>query len=397
MSFFKASIRGERVLLSNKKSINWKEFLTCSDKHRIKEIIYSSIEWDNTGNLEKESIEQWKKDTFFTALSQMKHMKRFGDVLKEFNNKGIDVLVLKGLIVRELYPRPDLRTMSDADILVHKKDLDESCNILMNLGYLKKEECDHHGAHIVFTHPYYYPIEVHWTLINDEFFRGSKEFEKHIWNNAVKVNINEGIGYSLCLEDLALHLCTHMAVHIACGGFGVRQLADLVLLVEKKGDQINWTKFMNNVNECGVNKFVLIIFNICNELFDMKVPKQIKIKSFNKKYMNLLIDDIFKDGVYGHGDIGDTVANKLAFNKENNEKDNNLKELFQFIFPPISKMSDKYNYAKKHRMLSPIAWVHHLFLGIFNKDYNLIEKAKFIFLTTHISRKKNKLIKWLEL
>ena len=36
----------------------------------------------------------------------------------------------------------------------------------------------------------------------------------------------------------------HMAAHLAATGFGVRQICDLVLLVEKKGDEIDWNKFI---------------------------------------------------------------------------------------------------------------------------------------------------------
>ena len=34
-------------------------------------------------------------------------------------------------------------------------------------------------------------------------------------------------------------------------------------------------------------------------------------------------------------------------------------------------MSEKYNYAKDNKILTPVAWAHHLGAGVLNKDYSL--------------------------
>ena len=59
--------------------------------------------------------------------------------------------------------------------------------------------------------------------------------------------------------------------------------------------------------------------------------------------------------------------------------------------------SSAYNYAKKHKILHPVAWGHHLIRGVFNKDYSLKEKIKFTTDTVSVSQKRNDLINYLEL
>lgn len=59
-------------------------------------------------------------------------------------------------------------------------------------------------------------------------------FEKSLWKDAIEVEVRGVKALLLSLEDLAVHLCTHMVVHLAYIGFEIRQLLDLVLLVEKK-------------------------------------------------------------------------------------------------------------------------------------------------------------------
>ncbi|MGL4570214.1 MAG: nucleotidyltransferase domain-containing protein [Clostridium sp.] len=393
MVFLKKGIRGEKVKFDEK--VKWESILKLSEEHKVKGIIYSSIDWGKKLTFSKEIINTWKRDTFISAVSQSRHLTETANILNEFSIKDIKVIALKGLVVRELYPIPDLRTMSDSDILVHKCDLEKVSEILKENGYCKNEEKDNHGAHFIYTKDFCYPIEVHWTLINDDFFKGSKSFEEDVWDRIDEVSINGAKTYSLALEDLALHLCAHMAVHIAYGGFGVRQLCDLVLLVEKRGVEIDWDVFLNKVSKSGIDKFVFIIFKICNELFNMKIPFNIsKEISFNRKYVDILIEDIFRDGVYASNDMHNVFANEFAFDKEEITA---FKKFILFIFPPIKKMSEKYNYAKKYKLLIPIAWIHHLFSGITRNEYKFIDKVKFIFLTNYISRRKNKLLNWLEI
>jgi hypothetical protein len=62
--------------------------------------------------------------------------------------------------------------------------------------------------------------------------------ESKVWTHSVTKTI--GDAYVLCLgtEDFLMHLCLHMAVHMRCGGFGLHQLCDLLLLAEQEGPSI---------------------------------------------------------------------------------------------------------------------------------------------------------------
>jgi hypothetical protein len=107
-------------------------------------------------------------------------------VLKVFNKESIPVIVLKGLVARDFYPKPELRTMSDADVLVNKEDLNRVKKLLKNLGYIESETTE---VHIVFEHKEHYDIEVHWTLTDMSYFKGQPVFENQICGNAIKVKV----------------------------------------------------------------------------------------------------------------------------------------------------------------------------------------------------------------
>ena len=395
------SIRGAKCKDINTNNLNLKKLFNEAKYHKVEGLIYSSIDkslFSDTKNLC--ILEEEKKATLSTIIAQSKHVKIISQVLNEFNKNDIPVIVLKGLFVRKLYPNPNLRTMCDADILVHPHDLNKIEVLLTSMGYKKIEESDEHGAHIVFYN-HSIVIEVHWRLTNKDFYKGDTSFEDNLWDNVIEFSINNVKTLSLGLEDLALHLCIHMAVHLACHGFGIRQLCDLVLVVEKKYDEINWVSFNKKIRACKIEKFTAAIFNVCRKLFNMNIPQELSsIYKVDEKTLNLLIDDIFESGVFGNKNINNMFGRELAFDKGMENGSNRIRVMGRFIrllFPPISEMNDKYNYAKRYKILAPVAWIHHLFEGIFNKNYNMKNKIVMLFSTVAISNSRSKLLKKLEL
>lgn len=396
-----STIHSKRVKFDKDEVINWGELLEEAREHSVTSLIYSSINKSNIINsLEKDRLNLLKEQIFYSNINQVKHIKQTVVILKELRMRNIDAIVLKGLVVRSLYPNPDLRTMSDADIIVHREDLSKLTEVLLSMNYVKTKHEDEHGAHIVFN-KLNSCIEVHWTLLNEDFFKGDKLFEQNLWNNTMKIEIGDTEALSLSWEDLAVHLCIHMASHFSHKGFGVRQLCDLVLVVEKKYDEINWVSFNEKIRACKIEKFTAAIFNVCRKLFNMNIPQELSsIYKVDEKTLNLLIDDIFESGVFGNKNINNMFGRELAFDKGMENGSNRIRVMGRFIrllFPPISEMNNKYNYAKRYKILAPVAWIHHLFEGIFNKNYNMKNKIVMLFSTVAISNSRSKLLKKLEL
>lgn len=396
-----AGIRGK---LADKvyDNVEWDEVIDLADKHKVEGIIYLALRKSKLiSNIGEEKISLLKQKAAITGITQSRHISGLSTVLNKINERNIPVIVLKGLVVREFYPQPDQRSMNDADILVHEGNVEKVKQLLIDMGYVYLE--DHKASHhIALVHHKYPFIELHWNLFKRDGFSNELEhYERLIWRRAIKVNVGEAEVLSLSYEDLALHLCMHMAAHLAATGFGVRQLCDLVLLVEHKGDEIEWNSFIMKARMYGFEKFGKIIFLLCNKLFNMEAPKEINIKVVNnKKYVSALLNEIFEAGVHGKKEMANQFATQVAFNFE--KKDSNatlgaINRYFRFIFPKIDDMSDKYSYAKKVKILAPIAWIHHLFAGVFASEYSFKDKVEFLTKGVAKAVNRNKLLDWMEL
>lgn len=394
------SIRNE-VCKKKYDNVDWNELINLSRKHKIEGLIYSALnKAELLENIDEDKVKDLKKEVFFTGVTQISNMSKLEKVFNEFSKENVPVIVLKGLVVREYYPQPEQRSMSDADIFVKAKDINKSKKILIDLGYTEIDaEASHHIKYIKSGYPM---IELHWHVMKRDGFSDELDlFEDDIWDRTIEVKVKGAKVLSLGYEDLALHLCMHMAAHLAASGFGVRQIADLVLLVEKKGHLIDWTLFINKAEEFGFKKFIIIMFKICNILFSMDIPKEMAVYKIDDEEMfESLISTIFDGGVYGKKDMASNFANQVAFNykgKDSNSTIGAIRRYFRFIFPSIETMSDKYSYARKIRILTPIAWIHHLFSGIFRKEYNFTDKIRFLTKGAKESVEKNKILSWMEL
>lgn len=273
--------------------------------------------------------------------------------------------------------------MSDSDILIHIEDLEKVKRILLNMGYFQKHK---DSKHVVFLHKQYLPIELHWLLIDKNYFTKAGYLEKDVWKNVQSINICGTNTLVPSIENQILYLCLHMAVHFLYSGFGLRQLSDLVLLVESERNKINWDIFYKKIRKCKIQNFVIVLFEVCRRLFRMDVPYILYNKKLeNSQYVDMIIHNVFSRGIYGGiygkasmNSVGDNV---LMLHNVNNGKFYTciarLKYIIKFLFPRRYKLSKRYSYVKGNRAFIPIAWLHRLIYGFFRKDFNINKKFFF--------------------
>ncbi|MEG1148278.1 MAG: nucleotidyltransferase family protein [Niameybacter sp.] len=387
--------RGEKAAWEEEVPL-WQEIIEQADAHHIKGLIYPGIDNESIQKVEPQLLKNWKKDVFITGVSQSQHIAQVVEVLEAFQKMNVPVIVLKGLVVRQFYPRPELRTMSDADFLVPLRDLEKIESYLLSLGYVKEEASP---VHIAYVHPKRTTIEVHWTIRDARIFEQVNSLEEELWNEAVPVKIRHIEVLSLGLEDLIIHLCAHMATHLLVGGFGVRQVLDLALLLEQKEDEVNWENFKRKAQVWKLEVFIVAVIGICHELFELPMPEGVKsLGENNEKIINELIEEIFDGGVYGRSDMTYVFAHELAANRgEGDDKRGTIHNFLDFLCPAKENLSDTYHYAKKYPILLPIAWIHHFYRGMTHHDYSIKEKIKFSCKAYIISKKRSQLLKQLEL
>ena len=64
-------------------------------------------------------------------------------IFAAFEAKNIDFMPLKGTLLKPLYPKNDMRSMSDVDVLIKLEQYDKIRSVMQSLGFSEKTESDH--------------------------------------------------------------------------------------------------------------------------------------------------------------------------------------------------------------------------------------------------------------
>ena len=289
--------------------------------------------------LEKQSLIS-PKDEIFAKFQKQQYLAMYrcegmeyeiARIRDFFENEKIGFIMLKGAVVRELYPEGWMRTSSDIDVLVHREDLDRAEELLLNkLEYKKGREGTHDrsfhsdgGVH----------VELHFTLIEDERANLAQDVLKDAWDHAT---VADGKKYEHVFSDEMFYFyhIAHIAKHIEHAGSGIRPFIDLWLINKKEKNPAARQKLLKR---CSLDDFA----RICDELADYWMGETESLSELCKRFEVFILNC----GIYG------SEENRIAISRKNGKS--TLRYVFFRIFMPYSSLKQVYPIIKKHKWLIP--------------------------------------------
>lgn len=270
----------------------------------------------------------------------------YAEVSNALANENITNIAVKGPIVKRYYPDPDLRTMGDIDLVIHKDDIPHACQVMKNLGF---EECVSSVDEYKFERRNMC-IEIHEDLTSKDFGTGVdyKKEMQYIFNN-VKNPDN-------CIQELAdechlVYLILHIAHHLISSGCGVRQILDIALTI--KHCDIDIKNVLEKFESFKLTELAHFIFYLCDKWFGVKCEDY----NIDKELYEFMTDHILTGGVFGFD--ADREDNKYV---RDSMQQNKFSFLLSRAFPNIKAMRVKIIWFRnKPAILLPIAWVYRWF------------------------------------
>lgn len=160
---------------------------------------------------------------------------------------GIAYIPLKGSVLRELYPKPWMRTSCDIDVLVHEEDIDSAVSAVADNTDLAFFKRNFHDVSLVNDNVH---LELHFSLKED--MESIDRLLGSVWEHARQ---KDGCLYEMTPEYLVFHIAAHMAYHMVHGGLGVRPYLDLWLLRNSESFSFDEDKLKAMCRECGILTF----------------------------------------------------------------------------------------------------------------------------------------------
>jgi len=336
--------------------VSLEQLYALSKKHKVANIIYPVLrERIKDTDFEKCFSQAYYKAMYRESIQENEYNAIEGKLLE----KNIDFLPLKGIVMKNLYPSSDMRTMIDIDILIKKEDLAKISEIMTGLGYGKPEKGVDHFAY------YKEPImnvEMHFTLISEAKRNGRFSYFSDWWSKAVREEAHN-CKWRLQKEDFFIYMLAHCAKHFMGGGCGIRSVLD-VYLYEKKVD-FNKEYVRSKLKECELLDFYDHLMKLAAIWFEND-----ESNSFYETMTEFIVDGGYQ------GNTKNRALYEVAATKEENFKKRKFKGAVRKLFPPLKIMKYGYDFLNKYPFLLPAAWIMRCFSALFKKQsYKLLKSS----------------------
>lgn len=390
LSILRGSLKDEKYKIEY--SIDADKLFKEADSEGVLPTVYYYLDKECLKQFALPSVlEKYKKTIIIHNTMQLRSNYYISKVLRDLSEQGIEVIVLKGVQIKEYYKRPEFRPMGDCDILVKTDDFDKVRDYFINNGFT--EGFLEHEVHRSYELNGI-SFEAHFKTINESFVYGDySDFDNKLWKNSISC----GDYRIIDINNLLVYLTIHMAVHARYSGFGLRQIYDVALIVNKEKDNINWDYILEEVKKYKLFKFFSGIISVITDELGIElsdyVLQRINVRDEERE---LLLENIFLSGVHGkkNENIDYLILSRYGANSASHKV---VKKIIRLMFPTRGGLGKGYEYTFKYPVLYPFACIHYQFTKGLFKKYGIVENIKNIRSAIELGNMRKELVETFDL
>ena len=361
--------------------IDWNIIHLYAQRHLVSGIIYAQAK----KILPETILGAFQQETIATYYNYSYREEDVKTIKHIFTEENIPFFLVKGPVIAEKYPIPELRAMGDIDLVVHPEDREKCHAILCKNGFVsqskqKDREWQYYKNSL--------ETELHDRLVYKEAVneKDQDEYFNNCWQYVQ--------GYQLDWNFHLLFLIFHLRKHLMNSGAGFRQFMDLA--VAAQATETDWKWIKQGLKETGMLTFAQRCYGFINQWFGIETPI---MEEIDEQFFNEATKKIFADGIFGFDNADN--ADSAVINRVRKKRFSSLRMLsiaIRYVFLPIDEMKsiNEYSYLKKAPILLPIAWIHRIvFSASKNKKRNAISNLKKSFVSKDkIVKRDDMMKKW---
>ncbi|MGN0414704.1 MAG: nucleotidyltransferase family protein [Agathobacter sp.] len=272
---------------------------------------------------------------------------------------------LKGAVLKELYPRQEMRQMADNDILFDANYEAAVNDYFVREGYEVISYAK--GNHDVYEKEPVYNFEMHTSLFGEAHNEVWAEYYKDIQSRLNKSD--EHFLYSFTDEDFYIYFIVHAYKHFDGCGTGIRYFVDSYVYQNAK--KLDWSYIERELDKLGVLAFEKTFRSISMKIFG----KGEAVSQLSGEEYSMLCDSMFA-GTYGNLQSGiGKKLHKIQGNEDRITKNTKVKYIIGRLFPPMSFIKTYYPFIYRTKILIPFFVIYRIFRGIIPNGKRLWKEA----------------------
>ena len=367
----KAALKNEKVSWSEElESQDWVELFRIATTHQVLPLIYEAVyDCPAARNMEPQVFMSAKQQTIRSVMLQTMTTNEFLGLFQHLQKAGVQALVVKGIVCRNLYPNPEYRMSGDEDVLIPEEEFELCHQAMLDYGMHPADPTqDIQSEHEV---PYGKPgspiyIELHKCLFPPEStaYGDLNRFFKNVHDRAIKLSIDGKQVVTMGYTDHLFYLICHAFKHFLHSGFGIRQVCDIVLFANAYGKEIDWIRILQQCREIHADLFTAALFQIGQKYLTFDPSRAGYPQEWQEIQVDeqLMLDDLLEAGIYGDGTMSRKHSSNITLNAVSAQKQGKKSDhsVLKTLFPPAKSMEGRYPYLKKHPYLLPVAWISRI-------------------------------------
>lgn len=272
-------------------------------------------------------------------------------IVEKLEKAGIDHILMKGSVLRDFYPVPELRTFGDIDVVIRPEDRQKSHELMLSLGYHVETDWEP-----VFSYAREQELyEIHSDIMEIDVSEKAdyQGYFRQMWQYARPVGNHS---YRFTPEFHFLYMLTHIAKHIHGSGAGARMYLDVVAFIRHYGSNVDWKWIENQLQELQLYDFASVVLTAVEDWFG--IAKPMDCKQIERAVMEEFCVFTMEAGVFGHHFREGALAGLKHTDQE--ETAPRVRQLLRRTFPAAETIQTRYTYLQDKPWLLPVAWVHRL-------------------------------------
>ena len=344
ITLLRSAVTGEKLPLPA--DFRMEDVLAEVKRHSIATLVYEGAV--NCG-IDKKTPEMQKLFQTYvkmlvTSEGQLREIQRIFDA---FDEAGIDYMPLKGCKLKALYPKPELRAMGDADILIRMEQYEQVRKIMLGLGFAEGKETDHELT----WHSKQLFLELHKRIMPSY----NKDFYGYFGDGWELAKTKNGTRYAMIPEDEMVYLFTHFAKHYRDAGIGCRVVTDLWVFLRNHPD-LDQQKVRAELEKLHLEEFYGNMLRLMAVWFEERPSDEM---------VDYMTGYIFVSG--NRGDVDTFVLSYSVRETKHTHLSSRAHYFWSRLFPGVKELKAHYPVLERHLWLLPIIWMVRLIRKLCNR------------------------------